>query len=249
YFIEPLFGPENDQGGEGNRMFSLSVNGQKVLDRFDILSDADGPWTADVRVFKDVAPGADGQVHLDFAGVKDSAALVNGIEFLPARPHVLNPVRLLPQDNFYTDSAGNLWTPDNYSKGGRVAIHPGPVKNARDPEMFRHERYGHFRYAVPVDRGSYSVYLYMAEEYWGPGNPGGGGEGTRVFSVYANGIALLHSFDLFKESGINFGVVRAFHHLKPNAQGKLVLSFEPEHDYASLYGLEVIDEAGPDTPS
>jgi hypothetical protein len=249
HFIEPVFGPENDQGGEGNRLFGLSINGQKVLDRFDILSDADGPWTADVRVFKDISPGPDGHVLIDFESGKDSSALVNAIEFLPARPHVLNPVRLLPQDNFYTDSAGNLWTPDNYSKGGRVAVHPGPVKNTRDQEMFRHERFGHFRYTVPVDRGSYSVYLYMSEEYWGPGNPGGGGEGTRVFSVFCNGTPLLRSFDLFKETGTNYGVVRAFHHLKPNAQGKLNLTFEPEHDYASLYGLEVIDEAGPDTPS
>jgi hypothetical protein len=247
YFIEPVFGPDNDQGGEGNRMFSLAVDGQKVLDRFDILSDADGAWTADVRVFKDISPGPDGYVRIDFQGM-NNGALVNAIEFLPARPHILNPVRLLPQDNFYTDSAGNLWTPDNYSRGGRVAIHPGPVKNTRDPEIFRHERFGRFRYAVPVDRGSYSVYLYMSEEYWGPGNPGGGGEGTRVFSVFCNGTALLRGIDLFKEAGMNYGVVRAFHHLRPNAQGKLLLSFEPEHDYASIYGLEVIDEASPDTP-
>jgi hypothetical protein len=250
YFIEPVFGPDNDQGGEANRLFSLAINGQKVLDRFDILADADGPWTADVRVFKDISPGPDGHVRIDFQSIgNNGAALINAIEFVPARPHILNPVRLLPQDNFYTDSAGNLWTPDNYDKGGRVAIHPGPVTNTRDQEIFRHERYGRFRYAVPVDRGSYSVYLYMAEQYWGPGNPGGGGAGTRVFSVFCNGTALLRSIDLFKESGVNYGVVRAFHNLTPNGQGKLMLSFEPEHDYASLYGLEVIDEAGTDTPS
>jgi len=249
YFIEPVFGPDNDQGGEGNRMFSLAINGQKALDRFDILADADGAWTADVRVFKDISPGPDGFVHLDFQSTGNIAALVNAIEFLPARPHILNPIRLLPQDNFYTDSAGNLWTPDNYSKGGRVAIHPGPVKNARDQEIFRHERFGRFRYAVPVDRGRYSVYLYLSEEYWGPGNPGGGGGGTRVFSVFCNGTALLRGIDLFKEAGINYGVVRAFHHLKPNAQGKLMLSFEPEHDYASIYALEVLDEDGADIPS
>jgi Malectin domain len=249
YFIEPVFGPDNDQGGEGNRLFNLAINGQKVLDRFDILADADGPWTADVRVFKDISPGPDGYVRLDFQGTGNSAPLLNAIEFLPARPHILNPVRLLPQNNFYTDSAGNLWTPDNYSKGGRVAIHPGPVKNARDQEIFRHERFGRFQYALPVDRGNYSVYLYMAEEYWGPGNPGGGGEGTRVFSVFSNGTAILRSLDLFKEVGINYGLVRAFHHLKPNAQGKLALSFEPEHDYASIYALEVLDEDGADIPS
>ena len=249
HFIEPVFGPDNDQGGEGNRLFSLAINGQKVLDRFDILSDADGPWTADVRVFKDISPGPDGFVRLDFQPIGNDPALVSAIEFLPARPHTLIPVRLLPQNNFYTDSAGNLWTPDNYSRGGRVAIHPGPVKNARDQEIFRHERFGRFQYMIPADRGSYSVYVYMSEEYWGPGNPGGGGEGTRVFSVFCNGTALLRGIDLFKEAGINYGVVRAFHHLKPNAQGKLMLSFEPEHDYASIYALEVLDEAGPDIPS
>ncbi len=248
YFVEPVFGPDNDQGGEGNRLFNLAINGRQVLDRFDILTDADGPWTADERVFKDVVPGPDGTVKLDFQAI-DNGALLNAIEFVPARPHVLNPVRLLPQDNFYTDSAGNLWTPDQYDRGGRVAIHPGPVKNTRDREIFRHERFGRFRYAVPVDRGLYSVYLYMSEQYWGPGNPGGGGVGTRVFSVFCNGTALLRSFDLFKEVGINYGVVRAFHHIAPNAQGKLLLSFEPEHDYASIYALEVIDESGPDTPS
>jgi hypothetical protein len=249
YFIEPVFGPENDQGGEGNRLFNIVINGEKVLDRFDILADANGPWAADVRVFKDIAPGPDGFLRLEFQGTGNNVPLINAIELTPARPNILNPVRLLPQDNFYTDSAGNLWTPDNYSKGGRVAIHPGPVKNALDQEIFRHERFGRFQYAIPADRGSYSVYLYFAEEYWGAGNPGGGGDGTRVFSVFCNGTALARGLDLFKEAGINYGVVRAFHHLKANAQGKLLLSFEPEHDYASLYALEVLDEAGPDTPS
>ncbi len=248
YFIEPVFGPENDQGGEANRLFRVAINQHTVLDRFDIVADADGPWTADVRVFKDVSPGPDGHVLINFETIS-SSALLNAIEFVPARPHILNPIRLLPQDNFYTDSAGNLWRPDNYSSGGRVAIHPGPVKNTSDPEIFRHERFGHFRYVAPVDRGMYSAYVYMSEEYWGPGNPGKGGEGTRVFSIFCNGVALLRGLDLYKESGINNGIVRAFHHLTPNAQGKLVLQFEPEHDYASIYGLEIIDEAGPDAPS
>lgn len=247
YFIEPVYGPEN-QGGEASRLFRLFINGRKVFDRFDIIADADGSWIADVRVFKDIAPGPDGYVRLRFENVA-GAALVNGIELLPARPHVLNPVRMLPQDNFYTDSAGNVWTPDNYSTGGRVSLHPGPVKNTHDQEIFRHERFGRFHYAIPVDRGLYSLYVYMAEEYWGPGNQGGGGEGTRVFDIFCNGTALLRNLDLLKEAGANVGMIRAFHHLTPNAQGKLLVSFEPEHDYASLYGIEVLDEAGPDVPS
>lgn len=253
YFVEPTFGPDTDAGGEGNRLFSVTVNGQRLLDRFDILADAGGSWTADVRVFKDISPGSDGYVHIDFQGLKapgsNGAPIINAIEFVPARPHILNPVRILPQDNFYTDSAGNLWTPDKYSRGGRMSLHPGPLHNTRDQEIFRHERFGHFKYDIPVDHGSYSLYLYMAEEYWGPGNPGGGGVGTRVFDVFCNGVALVRNLDLIKDFGPNYGVVRAFHHLTPNSQGKLTISFEPDHDYASLYALEVIDEAGADTSS
>lgn len=248
YFIEPVFRPDVDPGGEGNRVFNVSINGQRVLNRFDIFSDSGGPWIADVRVFKDIAPGPDGFVRLDFQNVT-GVPLVNAIEFVPARPHILNPIRILPQDSYYNDSAGNLWTPDNYSIGGRISIHAGPVRNTRDQDIFRHERFGHFRYAIPVAPGNYSLYLYLAELYYGPGNPGGGGPNTRVFDVFCNGYTLIRDLDLFKEVGSNYAVVRAFHHLTPNAQGKLDISFVPERDYASVYALEVLDEAGPDSPS
>ena len=40
------------------------------------------------------------------------------------------------------------------------------------------ERYGHFVYAIPVDRrGRYTVVLHFAEFYYGPQLPGGGGAG------------------------------------------------------------------------
>jgi len=248
YFIEPVFSPEADPGGEANRIFNIDVNGERVLDHFDIISDAGGPWIADVRVFKDIVPGSDGAVHLDVSSIFGTP-LLNAIEFVPARPHILNPIRILPQDSFYTDSAGNLWTPDNYSISGRFATHVGKVPNTRDQDIFSHERYGHFRYAIPVARGSYSLYLYMSEKYFGPGNAGGGGLGTRIFDVYCNGATLLRNLDLLKQAAPNYGIVRAFRHLTPNAQGKLDISFVPVHDYASLYGIEVLDEDGPDVSS
>ena len=43
------------------------------------------------------------------------------------------------------------------------------VSGTEDPELFGTERFGHFSYAIPVDkRGRYTVILHFAEMYYGP---------------------------------------------------------------------------------
>jgi hypothetical protein len=37
--------------------------------------------------------------------------------------------------------------------------------------------------------------------------------------------------------------VRTFHGLRPNGQGKLLLSFSPQVDYAEVRAIEVLDES------
>jgi hypothetical protein len=54
---------------------------------------------------------------------------------------------------------------------------------------------------------------------------------------------LLDDFDIQKEAG-NFRVLeKTFHHLKPSAQGKLNLDFEPISNYATVSSIEVVDES------
>jgi len=113
-----------------------------------------------------------------------------------------------------------------------------------DSELFQNERYGHFSYAIPVAEGStYTAKLYFAETYWGPDNLGGGGPGMRVFDVFANGVAMLRNFDIFREGGSNRAVVKTFRGLRPSPQGKLNFDFVPVVNYASLYAIEVLDES------
>jgi hypothetical protein len=105
------------------------------------------------------------------------------------------------------------------------------------------ERYGHFSYAIPVDpRSRYTVALHFVEFYFGPKAPGGGGVGSRVFNVMCNGVLLLGDFDIFKEAGTLHVLTKTFRHLKPSAQGKLNLTFEPISNYASISAIEVVDE-------
>jgi Malectin domain len=224
-------------------MFNVSVNGVKVLDSFDPLSDADGSNTADVRVFKGISPATDGKLHLRFFAPYPlkSVALVSGIEIVPASGYDL---RWAASDSAVVDSTNHLWQPDQFSLGGRIRLHSEPVKGAADPSLYHSDRYGHFSYAIPVPPGTYTLTLYFAEqwfgiEHFGEGNP----VGHRVFDVYCNGAALLRNFDIAREAGGSLQAIeRRFRGLQPNAQGKLVLSFVPIRDYACLSALEIKDE-------
>jgi hypothetical protein len=243
YFVETAYGPNAPGGGgEYSRIFNVTVNGRPILADFDIYSDANGTNVADTRVFKDITPGADGMLHLKFQSKRDQA-LINAIELVSAQPHVLNPVRIVAQENFVTDSNGNVWAPDNYYSGGQLSFHSVKMSGTTDPDLYLRERFGHFDYAIPVDEGSYRLSLYFAEEYWGPGNQGGGGIGTRIFDVFCNGVVLARGLDLLKEVGTNRALVKTFHGMTPSPQRKLSLSFVPVHDYASLYAIEVLDES------
>ena len=169
-------------------------------------------------------------------------AMVSAIEVEPARPHRLNPIRMVAQDRSYTDSHECVWFPDNYWMGGQPGNHSATIEGTEDPGLYAKERYGNFSYAIPVDEGEYAVSLHFAETYWGRENPGGGGVGSRIFDVFCNGVALLRNFDVYKETGADRSLVKTFHHVRPNAQGKILLSFVPVHNFASVNAIEVEDE-------
>ena len=228
------------EGGENTRVFHIFLNGETLLRDFDIMADA-GQNTADVRVFKDIQPAKDGFVHLSFARSQGEPT-INAIEIVPGIPHRLRPIRLVAQDSPLTDRAGVTWYPDNYFFSGRSIARSLTVTGAEDPEIYAHERYGNFSYAIPVSEGHYRVKLRFAETYWGATSPGGGGVGTRVFDVYGNGVALLRNFDMLREAPPHTEVVKTFDNLQPNAQGKLLLSFVPVKNYANVSAIEVIDE-------
>jgi hypothetical protein len=58
-----------------------------------------------------------------------------------------------------------------------------------------------------------------------------------------NGQTVLDNFDIFREAGSLREVTKTFRHLKPSAQGKLNLVFEPIVNNATVSGIEVLDEA------
>jgi hypothetical protein len=223
--------------------FNVAINGETVLPAFDINADALGENIADERVFRDVSPDKDGFLRIVFSGVTAPPTL-NAMEILPGVSHAELPIRLTMQTTPLADHQGRFWRPDDYFMNGHRSAPTNPLQDSPDPDLFSVERYGHFTYAVPVDtRGTYTLILHFAEIYFGSGAPGGGGPGSRIFKVMCNGQTLLDNFDILREAGSLHEVSKTFRHLKPSAQGKLNLTFEPIVNNATISGIEVLDES------
>jgi len=238
-----LYFATSERAAENTSTFTVGINGNSVLAGFDVNSDAFGENVADERIFRDVSPSKDGYLHLAFTGERGAPAL-SALEILPGIAHKQIPIRLVTQLTPFTDHDGQVWHPDTYYLNGRLSPVRQQIAGSPDPDLFAAERYGHFTYAIPVDtRDRYTLVLHFAEFYFGPHASGTGGTGSRVFRVICNGTTLLDDFDIFKEAGSLHALTKTFYHLKPTAQGKLNLTFEPISNNATVSGIEVLDES------
>lgn len=252
YFADPNLesNVKGQDDSQNTRHFSVELNGQRLLSDFDPI--ADGTIGAyDIRAFKDIVPDKDGMIHLQFIPGQERP-FVNAIELTPGTWGKLKPIRISALPSSVVDSDGNRWSADKYFIHGRTIVHVADVNadsaaQMQIPPFAAGERYGNFTYAIPVPPGSYTVRLYFAESFFLSGVTPGmctGGTGCRVFDVTADGVMLLHDFDIYKAAGGGLKTTdRIFHGLRPNGQGKLLLNFSSTVNYAEVRAIEVLDEA------
>jgi hypothetical protein len=248
HFAEMQYGPENSGGGgEGSRTMTVTANGEILLQDFDVLADAGGERTAEIKVFHDVSPSRDGQLHLTFSG-RNGSAMLSAIEVLPGVRGQIRPVRIVARDVPYYSNDSRWWSPDAYFKGGQISSSQEPAQGTDDPEFYETERWGHFSYAIPVAPGRYSVTLHFIEHHAGPESvnlpPSGDATSSeeRVFNVFCNGKTIVSKLNILDEVGENRPLVRKIKGLEPNAQRKLVLEFVPVTRYATVSAIEVVPE-------
>lgn len=246
YFADPLRQPEGDQKEDAQnlRHFQVVLNRHPVLVDFDPA--ADGGFAAvDTRVFKDVYPDTDGKLHIEFRS-DWGRAFVSAIEVEPGIPGKLRPIRIAAgRRSDFVDANGVHWSGDRDFIDGRTWTYQNPPQGPRVDPLYLNERHGNFAYAIPVAEGSYTVKLHFLEAFFSPLIPAAfcHGVGCRVFDVNCNGVSLLQKFDIVQAAGGPFRpVIREFHHLRPNGQGKLLLTFSPRVNYAEVRAIEVIDE-------
>jgi len=238
-----------ESSGEGQRVFRISANGNRILNGFDVVADAAGSNIADERVFRNISPAEDGFLHLSFNALR-STAMLNAIELLPVGAGKVKPIRIRAGwTTAWQDPSGQPWQADNYFMGGNALVrttNPAQGANSIAPDMalYTSERWGHFSYALPVADGRYRVTLKFCEGHYGKRNTGTGGEGSRLFDVYSNGVALMRNFDIYKEAGGEGKPIdRVFTGIRPNAQGKILLTFVPVVGMACVNGIEVVEDA------
>ena len=247
HFVETLYGPENSGGGgEGSRTMTVAANGQTLLRDFDVLADAGGERTAEVKVFHDISPAPDGALHLTFSSGKSGGATLSAIEILPGIRGQIRPVRIVARDVPYYSNDSRWWSPDIYFKGGQLNSSLEPAISTDDPEFYETERWGHFSYAIPVTPGKYTVTLHFIEHHGDISARDSGSlaasDSDRVFNVFCNGKTILSNLHIRELAGENQPLVRTIKGLEPNAQGKLLLEFVPVTHYATVTAIEVTPE-------
>ena len=252
HFAETFYGPENPAGGgEGSRLIAMQANGQPLLHDFDVIADSGGDRTADVKVFPDISPAADGKLHLKFSSAGGGSAMVSAIQILPGVPGYLRPVRIVARDAPYYSNDSRWWSPDTYFRGGQLSASQQPATASDDPEFYETERWGHFSYAIPVAPGRYTVTLHFIDHHNGLGNsdpaqpsapPGLRSHRDHGFNVFCNGKTILGNLNIFQETGENRPLVKKISGLVPNAQGKLLVEFVPLTRYATVTAIEVVRE-------
>lgn len=246
YFADPLrqSGGDQKEDAQNVRHIDVELNGHPLLIDLDPVADA-GVAAVDVRVFKDVQPAQDGKLHLEFRSRWQQPAFVSAIELTPGIPGRLNPIRISARQSDFIDGDGVPWSRDRFFIDGRTWTAPNAYGGPKLPALYEVERHGNFSYSIPVPPGSYTIKLHFLESFFSPLVPEAycHGVGCRVFDVTCNGVLLLKDFDIIQAANGAFRpVVREFHGLHPNGQGKLLISFSPRANYAEVRAIEVLDE-------
>ncbi|HEX5322998.1 MAG TPA: malectin domain-containing carbohydrate-binding protein, partial [Capsulimonadaceae bacterium] len=246
HFAESWFGPGlPGGGGKGSRVFNVAINGVRALINFDVFSAAGGANKADVQSFT-AAANSNGAIFLQFSSVVNNAE-VNGIEVVPLSGQNSPPApKIVAQINAGGSSAGSFAADTGFSGGSvgafKAAVNTAGVANAAPAAVYQTQRFGNFGYNVTglTPGASYTVRLHFAESWFGPGMPGGGGKGSRVFNIAVNGSPALTNFDVLSAAGApNLALVEDLPAVA-NANGAVSLQFTSLVNNAEVNGIEVI---------
>ncbi len=159
-------------------------------------------------------------------------------------PPVGEEIRILAgSGRGFVDHAGKLWNADAWFDGGTaVKSTVQSIDRTQDPDFYRTSRQGNFRYNIPLKPGIYELRLHFAETDYAPELPGGGGEGSRLLTVRANGKTLLTRFDIVADAGASLTAdVKVFPGMTPAPDGRLHLEFAGEEGkQATLSAIEIL---------
>lgn len=127
---------------------------------------------------------------------------------------------------------------DRFATGGEPNRTSDPINNASTAAaaLYQTERYGTYKYEVPVTNSTYSVLLRFSEMYQTA-------EGRRLFSASVEGQPVFTDFDLFAVAGHD----TAYDVVVPNvmvADEKLTIDLSASIDNATISAFAIYSNAG-----
>ena len=224
------------------RPFNVSVNGRQMLRNFDICQAARGSQTAYERVFRNVAPDADGMIQLRFTGgfeprQQTDNAMVQAIEVLPE----IKPVVRVNagSDELFIDWNSYVWDADSHFEGGNNIQSDTPVSQASptlyDQHLYKTARSGRsFSYSLAVPPGVYCVHLKFAELWLSQ-------IGQRPMNIEINGLLARENWDPGSAAGqLGMAADLRVNDMTPDCNGRINIriSATRAHD-AVLQGIEI----------
>jgi GH35 family endo-1,4-beta-xylanase len=125
---------------------------------------------------------------------------------------------------------------DRFSTGGSPNSTTDPIDGTTADALYQSERYGNYKYEVPVTNSTYSLRLHFVELYHQTA-------GNRYFSVAVEGQQIFTDKDLYKEVGHD----RAYEVIVPSvnvADGKLTIDISASLDNGTISAFAIYSNAG-----
>jgi hypothetical protein len=248
----------------GSREFGVKIQGELVLDAFDIFETV-GANFADVETFpaevtdgtltiqliKDVENPKINGISIRASGQGVSPTLPTPTTTSTAAPPTATPstgtalYRVNAGGGQYSDSEGNLWAADAFFTSGSAFALPGvSIGLTVDDVLFSSERYDPpsgdpMKYEFPVENGFYEVRLGFAEVY-------GLVTGQRVFNVLVEGQTVLENHDIYAVADANTANVEII--TTEVNDGVLTIDFEHVTENPKICNIAVFT-ASPASPT
>jgi hypothetical protein len=180
------------------RVFDIMVNGKLAMKQLDIVAKA-GPNTALVIPITTQITGT--SIVVELVALKGNPKIC-ALEVMELTDYVAPPTSApiaeaysmlinCGGNSFVEAIGGRRWNADQYFIGGNSYIDgSNPINQTLDYSLYQTERYGEFKYEIPVPvAGSYNVILHFAELYWTD-------IGQRLFNIDIESTATFENFDI-----------------------------------------------------
>ncbi|MFK7861440.1 MAG: malectin domain-containing carbohydrate-binding protein [Granulosicoccus sp.] len=236
---------------EGRREFDVAIQGQQVLDDFDIYREAKGINTAVKRVFPTTV--TDGSLKIDLTTVTD-ASTISFIKVVRTPDDLSDSSIRINAGTYWehTDTGGAVFLADAAYLNGSATLGASDAAVTREDErhnglrvvtpsdeiIYKTGRWGNnIKYDVPVRNGRYSVRLMFAEDYHSAA-------GKREFKILLQGeekivdLAGGTTFDIFKAAGGKNKAIDLTYDVDAT-QGVLNIELTTVTDNASISGIVI----------